>query len=134
MARISSFIVSFRSVPSIYHCDPNSTFVSLFFSAPLLSNLLPHLQKLLNFITNTIPKPLLVGMSQTPPNYQLLLKVVSLNLFYSTALMYRLAILHTASRVLPTIGADVWDDVDGVDSTWEGSRPVRHSFSTFVRQ
>jgi len=25
--------------------------------------------------------------------------------------------------VLPTIGADIWDGVDGVDSTWESSRP-----------
>ncbi|KAF8328228.1 uncharacterized protein EI90DRAFT_3146238 [Cantharellus anzutake] len=73
--------------------------------APLLSNLLPHLQKLLNFITNTIPKPLLI------------------------ALMYRLTVLHMASRVLPSIGADPWDDVGGVDSTWEGSRPV--SFHLF---
>ncbi|KAF9510412.1 hypothetical protein BS47DRAFT_1331710 [Hydnum rufescens UP504] len=64
--------------------------------APLLSNLLPHLQSLLNFITHTIPKPLLV------------------------ALLYRLTILHFASRVLPSIGADSWEDEDGVDGTSEG--------------
>jgi len=64
--------------------------------APLLSNLLPHLQSLLNFITHTIPKPLLV------------------------ALLYRLTILHFASRVLPSIGADSWENEDGVDGTSEG--------------
>jgi hypothetical protein len=31
------------------------------FSAPLLDNLLPHLQTLINFITHTIPKPTLIG-------------------------------------------------------------------------
>lgn len=65
-------------------------------SAPLLSNILPHLQTLVNFITNTLPKPVLV------------------------ALLYRLAILQFASRILPTIGADVFgDSSDG----WDG-RPV----------
>ena len=55
-------------------------------SAPLLSNILPHMQTLLNFITYTLPKPVLV------------------------ALLYRLIVLHFASRILPTIGADAWDD------------------------
>lgn len=54
-------------------------------SAPLLSNILPHLQALLVFITNTLPKPVLV------------------------ALLYRLVVLHFASQILPTIGADSWE-------------------------
>lgn len=60
--------------------------IDLFYSAPLLSNILPHLQTLLNFIVNTLPKPVLV------------------------ALCYRLIVLHFASRILPTIGANSWDD------------------------
>lgn len=67
-------------------------------SAPLLSNILPHLQTLLNFITNTLPRPVLV------------------------ALLYRLIVLHFASRILPTIGADAWDEPDE-DEIWAG-RPV----------
>jgi hypothetical protein len=66
-------------------------------SAPLLPNILPHLQALVNFVTNTLPKPVLV------------------------ALLYRLGILHLASRILPTIGADDWETED--DSEWNG-RPV----------
>jgi hypothetical protein len=52
-----------------------------------------------NFVTNTLPKPVLV------------------------ALLYRLAILHLASHILPTIGADSWESEDGVDDGWDG-RPV----------
>lgn len=48
---------------------------------------------------NTLPKPVLL------------------------ALLYRLAILHLASRILPTIGADSWESDDGVHDSWE-SRPV----------
>lgn len=73
-------------------------------SAPLLSNILPHLQKLVNFITNTLPKPVLV------------------------ALLYRLSILQVASRILPTIGADNWESDQGTDDGWDG-RPVRAPFS-----
>ncbi|KZT30602.1 hypothetical protein NEOLEDRAFT_1104554 [Neolentinus lepideus HHB14362 ss-1] len=67
--------------------------------APLLENILPHLQTLVNFITNTLPKPVLV------------------------ALIYRLLILHLGSRILPTIGADAWESEYGVDDGWE-SRPT----------
>jgi hypothetical protein len=68
-------------------------------SAPLLPNILPHFEALLNFVTNTLPKPVLI------------------------ALLYRLTILHLASRILPTIGADSWESEDGVDDGWDG-RPV----------
>lgn len=73
--------------------DPASSY------APLIENILPHLQTLVNFITNTLPKPVLV------------------------ALIYRLSILHLASRILPTIGADAWESEYGVDDGWEG-RPT----------
>ena len=60
---------------------------------------MPHLQTLVNFVTNTLPKPVLV------------------------ALVYRLTILLGAARVLPSIGADSWEaDYGGVDG-WDG-RPV----------
>ena len=54
---------------------------------------------MITFIKHTLPKPLLV------------------------ALLYRLTILHFASRVLPRIGGDGWDDEYGVAGGWEG-RPV----------
>ncbi|TDL28627.1 hypothetical protein BD410DRAFT_711475 [Rickenella mellea] len=73
--------------------DPASSY------APLLSNILPHLQTLVNFITNTLPKPVLI------------------------ALFYRLTILHLASYILPTIGGDSWEQEYGVDDGWEG-RPT----------
>lgn len=73
--------------------DPASAY------APLLPNILPHFQTLLNFIINTLPKPVLL------------------------ALLYRLAILHFASRILPTIGADSWDSDGGVPDGWE-NRPT----------
>lgn len=57
---------------------------------------MPHLQTLVNFIANTLPKPVLF------------------------ALLYRLLVLHFASQILPTIGADSWE---GVDDGWD-SRPV----------
>jgi hypothetical protein len=76
-----------------------TTTANIFHSAPLLPNILPHLQTLVNFIINTLPKPVLV------------------------ALLYRLAILHFASRILPTIGADSWESEDGVDDGWDG-RPT----------
>jgi hypothetical protein len=68
-------------------------------SAPLLPNIVPHLQTLVNFVTNTLPKPVLF------------------------ALLYRLTVLHLASRILPKIGADSWEAEDGVDDGWDG-RPV----------
>jgi len=73
--------------------DPSSSY------APLLGNILPHMQNLVNFITNTLPKPVLV------------------------ALLYRLIILHFASRILPTIGADSWEADAGVDDGWS-DRPT----------
>lgn len=69
-------------------------------SAPLIPNIMPHFQALFNFIRHTLPKPVLF------------------------ALLYRLSILQMASRILPTIGADSFDDTYGVDDTWE-DRPVR---------
>lgn len=68
-------------------------------STPLLPNILPHIQTLLNFIINTLPKPVLF------------------------ALLYRLTILHFALRILPTIGADSWESDEGVHNGWE-DRPV----------
>jgi ICE2 len=68
-------------------------------SAPLLSNIMPHLQTLVNFVTNTLPKPVLV------------------------ALVYRLTILLGAARVLPSIGVDPWEADYGIDDGGDG-RPV----------
>ena len=59
------------------------------------------MQTLVNFVTNALPKQVLF------------------------ALLYRLTVLHLASFVLPTIGADSWDDESGVDDGWNG-RPVRY--------
>ncbi|KAF8960971.1 hypothetical protein BDZ97DRAFT_1664950 [Flammula alnicola] len=73
--------------------DPASSY------APLLPNILPHIQTLLNFVINTLPKPVLI------------------------ALLYRLTILHLASGILPTIGADSWESEEGVDDTWS-DRPT----------
>lgn len=67
--------------------------------APLLSNIMPHMQTLINFVSNTLPKPVIV------------------------ALTYRLVVLHFASQILPTIGADSWEDESGVVDGWEG-RPT----------
>ncbi|KAM6498069.1 hypothetical protein JOM56_006017 [Amanita muscaria] len=77
--------------------DPASSYT------PLLSNILPHFQTLFNFLINTLPKPVLIG------------------------LLYRLFILHLASRILPTIGADNWSQEES-DAEWD-SRPT----STFTR-
>jgi hypothetical protein len=74
----------------------------MFGSAPLISNILPHLQTLVNFVANTLPKPVLV------------------------ALLYRLTILNIASRILPTIGADSWESEEG---GWD-RRPVRYHLVT----
>lgn len=67
-------------------------------SAPLVGNLLPHMSKLASFIVHTVPKPLLVS------------------------LFYRLAILHCASRIIPSISSG-WAGEYGVDEAWDG-RPV----------
>ena len=55
----------------------------------------------MGFITNTLPKPVIV------------------------ALLFRLAVLQAASRILPTIGTDPWDD-PGVpeDDGWADMRPT----------
>ncbi|EJD55412.1 hypothetical protein AURDEDRAFT_109743 [Auricularia subglabra TFB-10046 SS5] len=63
---------------------------------PLLGNMVPHLQTLVSFFTTAIPKPTLL------------------------ALFYRLSILHFASRIIPTIGADAWEGETGVDGGWDG--------------
>ncbi|TRM60198.1 hypothetical protein BD626DRAFT_137113 [Schizophyllum amplum] len=60
---------------------------------------LSYFDALINFVMNTLPKPVLI------------------------ALLYRLTILHLASRILPTIGADSWESVEGVDEGWDG-RPT----------
>ncbi|KAG5342129.1 hypothetical protein C0989_005310 [Termitomyces sp. Mn162] len=73
--------------------------ISSAIAAPLLPNILPHFRALLNFVINTLPKPVLL------------------------ALLYRLAILHLASRILPTIGADSWESEDGIRDSWE-NRPI----------
>ena len=54
----------------------------------------------MSFITQTLPKPVLAS------------------------LLYRLIILHLASRIIPSIGSDAWDNDVGVDGGWDG-RPVR---------
>lgn len=61
---------------------------------PLLPNIYPHFQTLLNFMINTLPKPVLI------------------------ALLYRLTILHLASRIIPTIGVDTWEPEEGADDGW----------------
>lgn len=48
---------------------------------------------------NTLPKPVLIALS------------------------YRLTILHLASGILPTIGADNWESEEGAEDTWS-DRPV----------
>lgn len=75
----------------------------LYISSVPLQNLLPHLA-LLNFVTNTLPKPVLIS------------------------LVYRLTILQLASRIMPTIGADSWESAEGVDNGWD-DRPVCYFYS-----
>jgi hypothetical protein len=70
---------------------------------PLIENILPHLQTLVNFITNTLPRPVIV------------------------ALCFRLAVLQAASRILPTIGADEWE----ADDEENESRPTTR-FTRFL--
>ncbi|KAF5390183.1 hypothetical protein D9757_002983 [Collybiopsis confluens] len=66
---------------------------------PLIGNLKPHLEALQNFVVKTLPKPVLIN------------------------LLYRLSILHIASRILPAIGSDSWESENGVDDGWE-ERPT----------
>jgi hypothetical protein len=56
---------------------------------------MPHLQSLVDFVTNTLPKPILISLS------------------------YRLSVLHLSSQILPTIGADSWEALDEAED-----RPV----------
>ncbi|KAJ7103576.1 hypothetical protein B0H15DRAFT_919307 [Mycena belliarum] len=79
--------------------EEKSVFDSASSYAPLLPNILPHFEALFNFIRHTLPKPVLFALS------------------------YRLTVLQLASRILPTIGADSFDDTYGVDDTWE-DRPT----------
>ncbi|KAF7306886.1 hypothetical protein MIND_00481000 [Mycena indigotica] len=88
--------------------DAKTTFDAAFAYAPLLPNILPHFEALFNFIRHTLPKPV------------------------SFALVYRLAVLHLASRILPQIGADSFDDDYGVDVTWE-DRPASALTSALSR-
>lgn len=63
----------------------------------------------MNFILNTLPKPVLI------------------------ALVYRLAILQLASRILPTIGADSWASDEGVHINWD-DRPASGHFLPIERR
>ncbi|KAJ7038248.1 hypothetical protein C8F04DRAFT_1209538 [Mycena alexandri] len=93
---------------NLWLCGMGSSLTGTF-SAPLLPNLMPHFVALLNFIRHTLPKPVLFALS------------------------YRLMILQLASRILPTIGADSFDDTYGVDDTWE-DRPVGFALLLTYRQ
>ncbi|KAF8528003.1 hypothetical protein BU17DRAFT_39197 [Hysterangium stoloniferum] len=91
---------------NVWLCGFDGTFpwdpawnASAAYYSPLLSNILPHLQTLISFITHTLPRPVLAS------------------------LLYRLIILHLASRILPSIGSDTWDSDVGVDGGWDG-RPT----------
>ncbi|TFK41211.1 hypothetical protein BDQ12DRAFT_697094 [Crucibulum laeve] len=81
--------------------DPASSY------APLLPNTQPHFQALVNFVINTLPKPVLI------------------------ALLYRLTILQLASKILPTIGSDSWESEEGVDDGWN-DRPVMLDHSSQI--
>ncbi|GBE78001.1 hypothetical protein BKA93DRAFT_842530 [Sparassis latifolia] len=81
--------------------DQRSTWDAASSYTPLLSNILPHMQTLFNFLANTLPKPVLV------------------------ALLYRLLVLHFVSQILPTIGADSWEGASGVDERWDGRPTTR---------
>lgn len=70
-------------------------------SVPLIGNLKPHFDVLQNFVTNTLPKPLLI------------------------TLVYRLSILQYASRILPTIGTDNWDSDNGTEEDRPTSTLIR---------
>jgi hypothetical protein len=69
-------------------------------STPLLDNLIPHLETMVKFLTQSLPRPLIA------------------------ALLFRLVILHLASRIVASMGDDPWDDDDG-SVGWE-NKPVIH--------
>lgn len=92
-------ILHHLSTPFFFSWSHASRTNKLMTSAPLLPNILPHFQALLNFVLNTLPKPVLI------------------------ALLYRLSMLHLTSRILPTIGADSWESDEGVHDGWD-DRPV----------
>jgi hypothetical protein len=80
--------------------DEKSVFDSALSYAPLLPNIMPHFEALVNFIRHTLPSHTLFALS------------------------YRLTVLQLASRILPTIGGDGFDNAYGVpDDTWE-DRPT----------
>ncbi|KAK0446394.1 uncharacterized protein EV420DRAFT_1715818 [Desarmillaria tabescens] len=93
ISRSCDYRIALSYVHQELSSDPSYSYV------PLLPNLIPHLQTLLNFVMNTLPKPVLV------------------------ALLYRLIVLQLASKILPGIGADSWDNEDGIDNGWE-DRPT----------
>ncbi|KAL4242229.1 hypothetical protein ABKN59_001959 [Abortiporus biennis] len=93
LALFLSYNIWLCGVDQKSYVDPAYSYV------PLLPNIIPHLQTLVVFITNTLPKPVLI------------------------ALLYRLVVLHFASHILPTIGADSWEAEAGVDDGWD-ERPT----------
>jgi len=62
---------------------------------PLVENLIPHLETMFKFMTQSLPRPLIA------------------------ALLFRLVILHLASRIVAKMGDDGWDD-DDTSVGWEG--------------
>lgn len=66
--------------------------------APLVDNLIPHLETMFKFMTQSLPRPLIA------------------------ALLFRLVILQLASRIVAKMGDDGWENDEGSDG-WDG-RPV----------
>lgn len=62
---------------------------------PLVENLIPHLETMFKFMTQSLPRPLIA------------------------ALLFRLVILHLASRIVAKMGDDGWED-DDASVGWEG--------------
>lgn len=67
---------------------------------PLVENLIPHMETMFKFITQALPRPLIA------------------------ALLFRLAILQMASRIVAKMGDDGWEE-DDASNGWEG-RPSSH--------
>lgn len=63
--------------------------------SPLVENLIPHLETMFKFMTQSLPRPLIA------------------------ALLFRLVILHRASRIVAKMSDDGWDEDDGA-AGWEG--------------
>lgn len=63
-----------------------------------MENLIPHLETMFKFMTQSLPRPLIA------------------------ALLFRLVILQLASRIVAKMGDDAWED-DDASVGWEG-RPV----------